>query len=270
MDTRIHSQSSLRLEFLEPRFDACGTREAEPPCRTTMRRHLREVILLAGIVMALLAGSVSGVHAGDGNPGLAPTQARPYGSTCTEWAVKYWQWVVSLQSMPFIPDDPPVHPYLDEGGDCSNGAKGQGGPVWFLAGTYSSGSVVRNCTVPGGKAFFIPIVSQMDADVSGQSESQIRANVEAFMNGVVAVEATIDGVPLVNLQAYRFSTPLFTIGPFPPNNWFGTVAGSTAHAFADGYFLMIMPLSPGPHTVFVSWTDTSRHELTYYLDVAHP
>lgn len=266
MDTSIRTPSPYRFESLEPKSDCDGMRAAEPTCRTRTRRS-QGCVLLAGLVLALLTGFAPGVRAGDGNPGLAPTQARPYGATYTEWVVKYWQWVVSLQSMPFIPEDPPVHPYLDEGGDCSNGAKGQGGPVWFLAGTYSSGSVERNCTVPAGKAFMIPIISQMDADLFGQSESQLRANVTALMNGVVAVDATIDGIPLVNLQNYRFSTPLFTIGPFPPNNWFGTVAGTTAHAVADGYFLMIMPLSHGPHTVYVSWTDTSRHELTYYLNV---
>jgi hypothetical protein len=50
----------------------------------------------------------------------------PYAITYGEWTARWWQWAYS------IPKD--VHPaYEDSGKYCS---QGQGGPVWFLAGSY--------------------------------------------------------------------------------------------------------------------------------------
>jgi hypothetical protein len=46
------------------------------------------------------------------------------------------------------------------------------------------------------------------------------------------MQATVDGVPIQNLQMYRVQTPLFNV-TFPSNNAAGVSAGTT-QAVADG------------------------------------
>ncbi|MCK7502716.1 MAG: hypothetical protein MZV70_00525 [Desulfobacterales bacterium] len=76
--------------------------------------------------------------------------------TYGEWSAKWWQWAYSL------PVD--QNPFFDENGSCTNGANGPVGPVWFLTGVINvSGTAVRNCTVPAGKALFFPIINAEDA-----------------------------------------------------------------------------------------------------------
>ncbi len=72
----------------------------------------------------------------------------PYAITYGEWTAKWWQWAYS------IPKD--VHPAYDDSGKyCS---QDQGGPVWFLAGSYKH-PAERYCTIPAGKSILLPILN---------------------------------------------------------------------------------------------------------------
>ena len=71
--------------------------------------------------------------------------------------------------------------------------------------------------------------------------------------------AEIDGVPIKDLQQYRTQSPLFTLGPLPENNifqWegFQCPAGTTTPSVADGFCLMLKPLSAGTHTIHFGGT----------------
>ncbi|MDQ5876487.1 MAG: hypothetical protein M3288_06580, partial [Thermoproteota archaeon] len=76
------------------------------------------------------------------------TDASPYGLTYGEWTARWWQWAYS------VPRD--VHPAYDDSGKYC--AEGQGGPVWFLTGTYEH-PVERYCNIPAGKAILFPILN---------------------------------------------------------------------------------------------------------------
>lgn len=82
------------------------------------------------------------------NPDILPPQSRPHGLPYYAWADRWWQWI---DAQPLS-----ANPLVDESGeDC---ARGQTGPVWFLAGS-PSGSYTRRCTIPAGKSLFFPVVN---------------------------------------------------------------------------------------------------------------
>ena len=164
------------------------------------------------------------------------------------------------------------NPFFDENG-CANGAKGQLGPVWFLTGVINvSGTAVRDCTVPAGKALFFPIInvecSTLEAPpFHGDNEAELRACAKGFHFGNVFAE--IDGVAVQNLNRYLVDSPLFTF-TVPPNNVLGVAAG-TGQSVSNGYYLMLAPLPVGEHVIHFGGTFTDFDfslDITYNLTVA--
>ena len=240
-----------------------------------MKKHWRKyccgIVLTVSISLVLLSGSISGVYAYDSNPRVLPPQSDAFGKTYGEWSAEWWQWVFSL------PVD--QNPLFDEEGDCSNGANGQHGKVWFLAGTFSEVPVVRNCTVPPGKPLLIPIVATECSVIEGDgsTESDLRDCATSLIDSVTSVEAEIDGVIIVDLNDYHSESPLYYFGPLPDHNvlqYFGedhASAGETSPSVADGYWLMLAPLSKGDD-VFVHFSAIvgdgyKTLDVTYHLTV---
>jgi hypothetical protein len=205
------------------------------------------------------------------NPGVHPPSSRPYGLTYGEWSAKWWQWILQIPT--------PTNPNLDStGADC---AEGQSGPVWFLAGSFGTlpTPIVRNCTIPTGKALLIPLLNAADGagllDCGGPAPFDVPCADFTF-NGKIGLDAlreeaklsqdnpallrlSVDGVLLSDLSAYRAQSPVFSYsmttdnvisyllalfgfpGPEPP--------GTYTPAVSDGYWVMLTPLPPGTHTI---------------------
>ena len=72
------------------------------------------------------------------------------------------------------------------------------------------------------------------------------------------LDVTIDGVPVQNVRAYRASSPGPFILTYPDNSVVGVPSGSYFPNVADGYWLMLAPLSKGGHTIrtYVKAPDT--------------
>lgn len=211
-----------------------------------------------------MAGSVSRSYAQNPNPGVIPSNAKAYGMTYGEWSAKWWQWAFSL------PVD--QNPFFDEEGECSNGANGQLGPVWFLTGVINvSGTAERDCTVPAGKALFFPIINVECSTLEvppfhGDNEAELRACAMGFHFGDVFAE--IDGVAVQNLVSYLKDSPLFTF-TVPPDNVLGVDPG-TGQSVSNGYYLMLAPLSVGEHNIHFGGTFTDFDftlDITYNLTV---
>jgi hypothetical protein len=195
---------------------------------------------LAGLTLVILA-TTAGLAQAD--PLVFPPTSRPYGMTYEQWSARWWQWALATPR--------PTNPLLDTTG--ANCGVGQSGPVWFLAGTWGSGSVARSCTVPAGKALFFPVMSavyvQETPDVS--YEGQL-AFAKAAMKGARGA-AAIDATQMQNLeQEYRFSSPSFSI-QLPDDSLFNgpsvVPAGTYEPAAAYGIYLMVAPLSSGAHAI---------------------
>ena len=221
--------------------------------------------MLVGLLSGLFV--VSMVWAGQGNrdnPGVIPPQASYAGMTYAEWSARWWQWALSL------PVD--QNPFFDEEGDCSNGANGQLGPVWFLTGVINvSGIAERNCTVPAGKALFFPIINTECSTLEpppffGADEEELHDCVTSF--GFTDVFAGIDGVGVRNLDRYLVESPLFTF-TVPPDNVLGVDPGN-GQSVANGHYLMLAPLAVGEHTIHFGGTYPNFDftlEITYHLTV---
>lgn len=217
-----------------------------------MKTQLIKSIYGALLACALsLIGGTQTVYAGKGNshnPAILPPQSLPHGKTYGEWTAAWWQWALS------VPAD--RSPLTDMTGQF--GAEGQSGSVWFLAGTFGN-SVERWYTIPHGKTLFLPVfvwifgsgafdctpsVPGVPCDVPSLTATAA-FNTEA----ATVLEVLIDGVPVQNLRDYRASSPgAFSI-TYPENSVTGLPAGTYYPQVADGYWLMLAPLSSGQHTI---------------------
>ena len=183
------------------------------------------------------------------NPGILPPHASSHGATLGEWAARWWQWALG------VPAD--RNPLTDATGEFCG--EDQSGPVWFVAGTFGT-SVERSCTVPTGKALFMPVfnwifgsgVFDCDPTVPGVEcdVPTLRAAAAANTEAADILEVTIDGVALDDVEAYRAQSPVFPL-TYPENSVLGLPAGEYSPQVADGYWLMLAPLSRGEHTVHI-------------------
>lgn len=212
-------------------------------------------------------GNVAKAVGNMGNPGIAPPQSKPYGLSYSEWSAKWWQWAFSL----------PVtgHPLFTEGNmDLSLGQPE--GPVWFLGGMFVAtegpeggfiGQAVRTGTVPAGKALFFPIFNnefdnQTFVPPEDMTIPQLFAYAKDSLNGNQSMTCEIDGVAVKNIwdpvalsSAYRVATPVFSYWlPAQDNmqqSWDIEISGWVGPAVGDGVYLMLAPLSVGPHTIHI-------------------
>jgi hypothetical protein len=181
------------------------------------------------------------------NGGLSTPVAPPSGSLTAAW----WQWVIAI---------PPVlNPILD--GANSTCAQGQSGPVWYLGGTFTNDPANRVCTVPQGKQILIPILAVLDGAAAFDCEPTVpgvpcdvptlRALAAAQENDPALLLATLDGVPIPNLAAYRVISPVFPVTIPADGGALGLPPGAYSPQVSDGYWLLIDPLPAGPHALHV-------------------
>lgn len=238
----------------------------------------------AALLFAGAAPMLAADHAA--SPGVSPPGSAPYGRTYPQWSAAHWQW---LFAQPF--NEFPL--VMDGAVDLSLGQPS--GPVWFLGGTFAVttvgttniGVANRTGTVPAGKALFFPLIDSEDSvaeEIAGlgcspagtcTNETCLRQCAGTSIDAVTSVFCLIDGVPVKNLQNYRFQSPLFTWGPLPANNLFQDPVdfpgGLTSQSASDGYFVMIAPLPAGKHTLNFGGTIASNflflEDITYHITV---
>jgi hypothetical protein len=213
------------------------------------------------------------------NATVLPPQGHPYGKTYPEWSAAWWQWSSAIR----IADSP----LFDETG--ANVASGQSGPVWFLAGN-SGGTSVRTVTVPRGKALFFPILTQGylgfpcdDRNLPGceidqaleatKDISTLLSFIDPSMDGAT-LACEIDGVSVQNLSAYRVrSSESYTVNVPEDNIYvpaFGLPGGAYHPCVDVGYYLMLVPLSIGQHSIHFAGASVFgfSSEVTYHLTVS--
>jgi len=235
-------------------------------------------------VVLLLAFSVSlpGARAssrGGGNRGVLPPSSEAFGKSYGAWSGAWWQYVFSQPAS----SNPLVDP---TGAHCR---AGQSGRVFFLVGTNGGGTATRDqCIVPAGKALFFPLVNAFDVHVPGDGLDTPQKvwddlHVTIGFGPFSELHATIDGVAVGNLTPsstpyHACAGPVAGCAPpfsltFPADNFFGLPAGTYEPAVADGFYLMLAPLPPGPHTINFGGTglfgeSSFSEEITYHLVVA--
>ena len=98
--------------------------------------------------------------------------------------------------------------------------------------------------------------------------AEMRAIVASQMDNPLLLEASIDGVPVQAVSSYRAASSVFSL-QLSADNVFGAPAGVYEPAVAEGYYLLVTPLSPGPHTIHFKGigNDGFTTEATYNLTV---
>lgn len=205
----------------------------------------KAITLIIAIGAAVIAAPLA--HA----QSVVPRDGIARGSTTAQWAARWWQWALSVPEA--------SNPAADATGeDC---AVGQAGPVWFLAGTFAGATTVtRACTVPRNRYLFFPILSGVFGSAVFDCEPSVpgvlcnlttlRKAAGGALNNVT-LAASIDGVAIPALSGYRVATDDFLL-TFPEGAVFGIPEGTYSPQVADGYWLMLRPLSAGDHTVTFS------------------
>jgi len=240
------------------------------------RINLRLLTTRAALLVSALLVLEAVVPGEDKNPDIAPPNSNPHGTSYARWGAAWWQWVLSL------PANNPPNPLLRTGSvDCSYG---QFGHVWFLVGILSGGTVARSCSVPTGTWLFLPVLNAW-ADNTGVDSptmftlDQLKELAAGLVNSPVELHASIDGAPVQNLLAYRAAyAPFGYLVPATDNllQFLGeNVPGAgwpTRFVFpaaSDGYWLMLKPLPPGPHTINFGATTATQFQLdiTYQITV---
>lgn len=181
---------------------------------------------------------------------IVSPNAKYHGKTYPEWHAAFWQWALAL----------PLegHPFLDT--PEFDFSAGQSGSVWFVGAP--DGPLTRTATIPPGKALFLTLrdveTSTLEAaPFFGATEEEQRSNSVWFADHIVDVFCIIDGVPVANLQDFRFQSPQFEFtaptpwifGNFDP----GPNIGGTGTSVGDGYFLMV-EFPKGHHTIHYGGT----------------
>jgi len=181
--------------------------------------------------------------------------AQSANTTARALAARWWQWALEVPTS--------ESPVADPTGQF--GAANQPhGNVWFLAGN-NGGSTVRTLTIPSGKALFFPIVNIVDWEdgtLTGGGGKIFRTQnpvqtaqslVSMVMATASGMSCTVDGNPVpITSDNLEVSTPFtFNLGD---DNIFGVPAGVYYPAVDSGYYVMLQPLSPGPHTIHFAGT----------------
>ena len=107
-----------------------------------------------------------------------------------------------------------------------------------------------------------------------QPEVSLRAVIEGFSKSTRKLQANIDGEDISSSLNPK-TMPLRTLSPAgfftiiaPENNIFGGISGQSYETVADGFYLMVAPLSPGAHTIkFGGITRNFAADVTYNLIV---
>jgi hypothetical protein len=178
-----------------------------------------------------------------------------YGRTYSEWSAAWQQWALSIPAS--------NHPLFDTG-DCS---VGQSGPVWFLGGKFcninspncGTSNVVRSCSVPAGRALYIPVLnaewSVLEMNDPKFQIADLRSLAASNIDGTTNLSFELDGAKIPHLKKdFRVQSPAFVF-TIPDDNLFNAVGegqypgGAYFPGLDDGVYVMLSPLRAGPHQI---------------------
>jgi len=197
-------------------------------------------LVLAVAAWTLLVTAWPAQAAGrNSNPGILPPDSNPSGHSYDEWSAALWKQAIEgpVAGNPFV-----------EGG-CFE----LSGAVWGLAAPLATST--HSCTIPAGKALFVPSLTiecsslePPESGFHGDTEAEQAECATYWADHIVDLSIEIDGAPVQNLAAYRVVSPQFSFDA-PNPNILGVPGGGPGTAVADGYYVMLAPLSRGEHSI---------------------
>lgn len=214
----------------------------------------RKYVLFMAFLTVLLTLKINIVEARS-KPHVLPPSSEAFDKTYQEWTAAWLQWAVSIPAA--------SNPMNDLTGTFA--AIGQSGKVWFLAGTLGPSTtpvtpVVRSISIPKGTALFFPLVNYFWINTPEYGDPLWSPTQEAFARDTLAtsidtangLSLRIDGRSVPNLSDYRFKSTAAecSIPPLATDNIFqADLVNNPYHCVADGYWVLLPPLSVGSHTI---------------------
>lgn len=213
---------------------------------------------VVGVTAVLLLSTVYIAFArSNANPGVFPPNSRVQGHSYGEWSAIWWQYVFSLP----MDQNPLVGA---TGTECSYERIGNVAVVVIDP----TATDPIHCEVEKGTMLFLDILSAECSTLEeppfyGGNEEELRVCAEGFI--LHDLEASIDGVPIQNLNRYIHTSPLFEF-TVPDNNILGVDAGLTGQSISNGAHLMLKPLAVGAHTIHLH---ASYPDLEFTVDMTY-
>jgi hypothetical protein len=194
------------------------------------------------VTIALLLVTTSVASARNANPGILPPNSRVQGLTYGEWSAQFLQYALTIPASqsPFT------------GATGTNCIFKQVGNVAMIIGDWAINEPLE-CQVPPGTMLFFLLVGSECSTLEpepwyGGNEAELTACAQSFVTE--NLQASIDGVEVQNLDQYLFTTPLYEF-TLPEDNIFGLTAGTTGESVGYGAWLLLAPLNPGMHTIYL-------------------
>jgi hypothetical protein len=218
-----------------------------------MRCTLR--LLAAGVLVAIVAPAELGsATAPDGSALEILPPAEPWdGVARSDLDAEWWQRAFTM------PED--ISPYTDATGERCGYQ--QSGSVFMLPGNFVGGIAERTCVVAEGTAIYVFVAGNTCSTVEpppyfGRTEEQLRACASAGMDDITDYLLRVDGEDVTDLDAYRSTSPLFTI-TVPDDNIVGLEPG-VGQVVSDAISVIIAPPPPGDYEITVSVTLSGNPE----------
>jgi len=246
-----------------------------------MKRNIVATLFVSTLAMLPLACAGEDPSAPAPPDYIMDAEEKPFGKTYVEWSEAWWLWAMSIPGS--------TNPINE--GDCN---QQQSGDVFFLAGN-AGGKSERTCTIPAGKAIFLPIVNGVNricpevvnADFTcdmATSEQALRDGiVSLFNNSEVTMTLDVDGHAITGLEEGRAETAKFIdptmsvmddafgsmcSGPIRDNTC-NVPVGSSRNCIGDGYWVMLKPLAPGKHDLHFTGKIVFAPDSSFELDVSY-
>jgi hypothetical protein len=203
-------------------------------------------------------------------PQVFAPDAKVKGESIAQWTAEFW--TKALQAPVFAPDGSDLNPLIF---DDAPSAQGNADGVFFLFGSLLGGHHDRTATVPTGTPILVPVLpiefSNFDTPSGNVPYDPVLMNLPgdntakqlsdfAADAALPALEMggelhmSVDGHKLANPGAYLEMAPTFSYvlpADSLSNFAFGqtNLTGLVSPAEADGFYVMLKPLSPGHYVI---------------------
>jgi hypothetical protein len=192
--------------------------------------------------------------------GVLPPHSTLIDKKLGDWGGEWWKWAFSF--------DKSISPISDTTGNLCRLGQDQNNDVWFLAGSYSTKPIVRECIIPEGKALFFPVINFIYYSPKNKTSTC------AEVTNLVKKRTQIPFNLFVRINDEELKDPY--LHREPSSTCFDPFEGKnskTKHSWAypaasNGYWVAIEPLPVGTHVLqFGGNLPKFRQNITYKLHV---
>jgi hypothetical protein len=206
-------------------------------CFQTCRSVLLRILLLLFVLNA-------SVHAD-----ILPNDVIIGGNTIGEWTAICWKWIYSIPTN--------QNPQLDCDGEFANNRQPDKRVFLIAPLNGNQQPCVRTFTVPEDTFVLLPVLCvTIDniATVPPYTLEQMHDALNSVLNIPEELHASVDGIAVTNLLDHRATTPPIGVNfPSADNSlaffYQQPIVGLVEPTIADGYWLMLEPLSLGQHVL---------------------